>query len=440
MTGILTKRMEDVGMDDINALIDTRVSEGQMIEFKRGVPESKGAVGAWAEDRKLGDRAKETILEEVVAFANAHGGALILGIAEDGGPPAIAYDIAPIQDCADLADRLKLVFRDSVAPQLPRIEVKAVETGVDAGVVVLRTPPSRLAPHRVESSRNCTVRREDRCERLTMREIQDLTLNVSRGLQRLEESLATRQHAFETLMERWVFASYCFGFRITAVPIGQDLPIDRVALDGSIDGRFAPPDIRVLKTAPGSNPSGDDIFGMDRAYGLDPRDWRLGLRSVKAEEIKTKPDSKGERRASLEMGSSGAIELILASKMAPSTRNPRDFTYRQLVNTVPVFEFARVCMWADTVRNAASSPGAEYAITVQTHASGGVSLVQSGSRPSNNLPHDDSIHLTNAVFPPYELGPTTDIGLLCAQFEWDFWSAIGQDVAKRQGNTTVVRI
>ena len=147
-------------------------------------------------DGRIGDRARNEILEEVVAFANAYGGALVLGIAEDGAKPPVAASITPLPRCADLTERLRLVFRNCVEPQLPTIEIIPVPTDGDKGVIVFRTGRSRLGPHRVTPTLMCPIRRADRCDPLSMREIQDMTLNLARGTERLERRLRERSRKF----------------------------------------------------------------------------------------------------------------------------------------------------------------------------------------------------------------------------------------------------
>ena len=133
---------------------------------------------------KLGSYAKDRILREVVAFANAYGGVLVLGIDESDEKPAVATGIAPIPRCEDLAESLKLVFRDRVEPQLARIDIAGIPTEGDGyGVVVIRVGKSRLAPHRDRRTLICPVRSADRSEEMTMRQIQDMTLNTARGLE-----------------------------------------------------------------------------------------------------------------------------------------------------------------------------------------------------------------------------------------------------------------
>lgn len=192
MIDVLSKPADRIGVADVQALIDSEVPEGEQIEFKEALPAEKGKTDPWMDGKNgIGNYARDSILEEAVAFANAHGGALLLGIGESTSPAksAIAANISPIPRCADLAERLKLAFRDCVEPQLPMLEIFSVATENDGGIIVIRVGRSRVAPHRIRTTRHCPVRRSDRCERMTMREMQDMTLNLSRGLERLEQRL-----------------------------------------------------------------------------------------------------------------------------------------------------------------------------------------------------------------------------------------------------------
>ena len=173
-----------IGVPDIESLIASNVPEGEQIEFKESLSTEKGTVdpGTHGKD-KIGNQAKEALLTEAVGFANAYGGAVLLGIRESKTKPPVAAKIAPIQRCADFAERLKLVFRDCVEQQLPRIDIFAVPTEGGSGVVIIRVGQSRLAPHRVKVKkiRTCPIRRADRCEEMSMREIQDMNTECVAG-------------------------------------------------------------------------------------------------------------------------------------------------------------------------------------------------------------------------------------------------------------------
>ena len=83
MTAVLTKPAARIGTGDIQALIAESVPESAQIEFKETLPaKGSGDPDPWMQgDGRIGERARNEILEEVVAFANAYGGALVLGVA-----------------------------------------------------------------------------------------------------------------------------------------------------------------------------------------------------------------------------------------------------------------------------------------------------------------------------------------------------------------------
>ena len=180
MIELLSMPAGQIDSSHIKSFVDSKVPEGEQVEFKQSLPAKDGKFDPWMSgEDKIGDRAKKEILEEVAAFANAHGGALFLGIKESDGKPAVAGEISPVPRCEELAERLKLVFRDCVEPQLPRLEIFAVPVKDGEGIVIIRVGRSRLAPHRVTKTLVCPIRRSDRCEKMTMREIQDMTLNLN---------------------------------------------------------------------------------------------------------------------------------------------------------------------------------------------------------------------------------------------------------------------
>ncbi|MCY4238418.1 MAG: ATP-binding protein [Rhodospirillaceae bacterium] len=141
MIAVLTKPADRFDTSDIQALIDESVPEGAQIEFKERLPaKDSGDPDPWMQgDGKIGDRARNEILEEVVAFANAYGGALVLGVAEDGAKPLVAAGVAPLPRCADLAARFRQVFGTCIDPPLPTLDIVSVPTVDDSGVIVFRT-------------------------------------------------------------------------------------------------------------------------------------------------------------------------------------------------------------------------------------------------------------------------------------------------------------
>ena len=68
---------------------------------------------------------------------------------------------------------------------------------------VFHVPRSRMAPHRHTANKECYVRRADRTEKMTMREIQELTLQVERGLAAIERRFEERRELFSAQFDRF---------------------------------------------------------------------------------------------------------------------------------------------------------------------------------------------------------------------------------------------
>lgn len=201
---VFTKTLEEITPEDIAALVSERYPENEIAEFKGWLPHKDGLTHPWYSGAaEIGDKARNEILAEVVAFANARGGHVLLGIMESNEHPRHALDIEPIPRCAELAERLKLQLRDCVEPQIPLVRVRGIPTKTDgSGVVVIRVPESRSAPHRLTPTRECYFRRADRSEKMTMRDIQDLSLRISRGLDEIDAKYKKRSSEFRVRIEK----------------------------------------------------------------------------------------------------------------------------------------------------------------------------------------------------------------------------------------------
>jgi hypothetical protein len=215
---LFSKPLQQVDASDIQQLVDERCAESSEVEFKRTLPDSKGAVAQWITGKDaIGDYARDQVLGELVAFANATGGFVILGIGETQDKPPRAKEIVPLPRVGELARRFEDQIRTCVDPQLSRFGVKPVITdGSDAGVLILYTGASRRAPHRLTTNLHSYVRRGSSSVRMSMHEIQDMTLNVARGTAGVEGIFNDRMNKFHewgTPFAKWS------AFRVTAVPL-----------------------------------------------------------------------------------------------------------------------------------------------------------------------------------------------------------------------------
>ena len=405
MIEMLSKPIGEIGLGDIQALIDSEVPEGEQIEFKRELPRRKGNADLWASKNEIGDYARNGILEEAVAFANAYGGVLLLGIDESSTKPPAATAIRAIPRCEDLADRLKSMFVNCVEPQPVRFVIFGVPTEVDgSGVVIIRVGKSRLSPHRVTTTLACPVRRADQCRKMTMREIQDMTLNVSRGLQGLKERLSDRSERFQEEFGHLRPSNDKFGIRMTAVPVIDEIQLDRISQHGRLLGNL---DTKWVTVAGGND--GRDLI---KPPDFPPVFWRPLLRGARAQrEISGVHPTHFSYR---EIYCDGLVEFGFVSVA--------DAEHYLLCPDWPLVMFANLVAWADHFRRQADAPTVEYALEVETCNRGSTGFV------AYRRVWPEAPRLPNTKFPTYPLNAADEITVLLARFYRDFWNSMGEDV------------
>lgn len=433
MIAILSKPADRIGVEDIQELIDSQVPEGQEIEFKESLPARDGSTDRWMDGgSKIGDRARNVVLEESVAFANAYGGALVLGIAQSRTKPEVADRKTPVPRCTDLAERLKLVFRDSVDPQIPSLEIFAVRTDGDGGVVIIRVGKSRMAPHRVEPTRRCTIRRSDRCEQMSMREIQDLTLNTSRGLERMEQRLRRRSERFTEEFNCLETPEQAYGIRVTAVPIGEEIQFDRVYREYQLcQGLYEPWHSISIQ-------SGQSMASLQ--FPLMADIWRPKLRSARSEYYREA--SKVDLQIYREIHCDGLVEIGLTNcHVFNDGMRSRPRIYADW----PIVLFSNLLVWADRVRNAALLPTVEYAVDAELYIRSDGVIITTNRHHSFYVPNGAAGAMSNSIRypgemlggPRYSLGEQSEITDLIELFERDFWNSIGQDSSYSERNFVI---
>ena len=422
MFNVISKPADQIGMNDIKALIASQVPEGEQIEFKETLPATGKSPDPWILGKnKISEGARDKVLEEAVAFANAHGGALLIGIKESVTKLPVATEIKALPRCAELAERLGLMFRDCVEPQIPRLEVFGVPTEGESGVVVIRVGQSRLAPHRVRTTRVCPVRRADRCESMTMREIQDMTLNVSRGMESFERRLAARSERFQEEIDRLDTPTDSFGLRLTTLAVGEEVQFDRVFRQRKIiDELYTPWRTVIWK-------KGNDSRRLEGLPEFPPIYWRPILRGARAD---IHPPANSHLYTGYqELHCDGLIELGFVTCNHVSPLDP----------DLPLVMFANTIVWANYIRRQSSAPLAEYGLEVEIHVTGNSVRVGKYNDPifkamtasAAAQGHDREVDnyfpkISNVKFPKYSLVSEETPAKLLSIFNQDFWNWLGK--------------
>lgn len=199
MTGIRTKPLDEVIWQDIELLGASGAAEDAMLEFKGLLPEKNGRDHPWYAGRDvMTDHTRDELAAEVVAFANAYGGRLIIGIAETQDRPRKATGTAPLPRCGKFAEQFEQALRSLVDPPIGGLQIKAIvdPTSEDAGAVVIAVPASDLAPHGIGRPPAAYVRRGTSCEQMTMRDLQSVFWDARTKQQRID---AIRSKSIERL-------------------------------------------------------------------------------------------------------------------------------------------------------------------------------------------------------------------------------------------------
>ena len=430
MTDILSKPIDQITRADIESLVTSGVPEGERMEFKRELPaERKGKKDPWMDDqRKIARYAQNKILKGVVSFANAYGGVLVLGIEEDGkAQPAVAKNIYPIPKCEDLAGRFRKIFRDCVEPKLPSCDIFAVDTGGEgAGVVVFRVPGrSRLAPHRITKTWICPIRRWDRSEDMTMREIQDMTLNVARGHERLDKKLQEREEKFKNEFKRLSTPECAYGVRITAVPVGDDLRLQRICGPwGKLVEGLSTPGVTVARHIPGTSTTIEELR-CQRYHDVGYTLWTPQLRAARSRSLyEHLPNVTPTHDAYLELHCDGLVEFGWVEVIEDTNKVPlflNDF----------VLVLANVICWVHALRRYAGAGQVEYAVQIAVHVENEKLFVVPAMNSDTHISHPldrfaGQLSSGLTMMPTYTLFEISEAEEILSTFEHDLCNAGGK--------------
>lgn len=395
------KRLSDLTKEDIAHLVDNGVQEGAEIEFKEAIPGNNGPEN-WSHSKNIHDGSRDQLLKHIVAFANAHGGVLVIGVRESSGKPSRAAEVVGIPFCDELVSRLTLQCSDVIDPPIPLLELHAVQTNEGGnGVVVARVPRSRRAPHRLASNRKAYVRRRDSSVEMDMREIQDLTLFVDRGLASIKADFKRQRDQFGTDMRDLADTSLrFFGLRATAIPLSP-ISVDRIYLSPDYDlpdisfkqsnGRVL--QFRLAADSPVPILRGTRYVdgGVDPEFGDSREAYTDGVIEYRFWRTERKPD-------------------------APEFGIGADLALGIFLNTVVAAEW---------FRQFAGAPAVEYGLEFEIWLNG-PNLFPITTKTLSRYGRG---YRRSTTFPQYSIGPPSEFQTLSAIFEQDFWNGAGIDLA-----------
>jgi hypothetical protein len=385
------RSIDELTKDDIDQLVKDQVIEDSSIEFKREIELDPGG--------RVKDGSRNDVAREIVAFANSDGGTLIIGIEESDDDPKRAIAVKPVTNCHDLAERLRRAAYEIIEPKLPMFHSRAIEIRYGAGVIVFSVPHSRRAPHRVEPLRDCFRRIGSESRKMTMREIQELTLAVASEADRLNARFVELNHGYDALVPGIRQQMSGEGilplqqFKFIAVPINP-LWIRPVA--GRSD--LAPVSVGVDYTVQGQ-----------RIRVNDP--WSGSSRPAR-------PIVRGERRSKTSSTAALVDEIHADGSVVLSIlRLTIEINLGLVLNQV-----ATLLVTIDKMRNAAGSGDAEYAIEMSLEIKK-TPILRLGSEAFL----DEDCYFESGIvrFPRYSYGTKAERSLLMAEIAQDIVHSAG---------------
>lgn len=125
---------DEIDLDTLQRLVDDEMPEDRQLEYKRELHLNT-------------KEQKREFLADVSAFANADGGHLIVGIAEENGVTAEVCGIPGTGSSDELLQQIQNLVRDGVEPNIHGINIKTVDVKEDRVVLVIHIPQSWSKPH-----------------------------------------------------------------------------------------------------------------------------------------------------------------------------------------------------------------------------------------------------------------------------------------------------
>lgn len=391
---VFTKAIIDLTTADIDKVVADQLPESSELEFKQEF--ELDASG------KIRDSSRNDIAKEIVAFANADGGTLIIGIVESDDDPHRAADFLLVADCNAQTERLRRAIYEIIEPKLPFLHACGIEMDGSAGVIVFSVPASHRAPHRLEASKECFRRANNESRKMTMREIQELTLSVASQAGRIDQRFAaldTERTAFVNEFKAQIGNfDNAFWMAMAAVPLNA-ISLGRVVRRAELA-----PAMPVVKFMLLGEP-----WRHDYPWG---REHRRGVPIVRGERRTMISSNKGMLD---EIYSDGCANIAM---LAPGAN-------RVFVGWL-ISQIATMLQTIQMLRRAAGAADTEYAVAVDIRTTGPSPIALSFGE-SFDFRMGETYHFPQRTltFPRYSFGPDAEAPILIGEILQDILHAAG---------------
>ena len=196
----------------MKAFCDEQIEENRRVEYKKAFS---------SKDEK------KQIAKEISAFANTHGGIILVGVGEKDRKPKLPID--GIDYVKGLNEKVtSIALKNIYPPVFPEIQVCEFGDTLEKAVVVIRVQESDETPHTVENTTGIYVRVDSQSEpqRAPFEEIEWLMNRRKKAVENRERLLRRAEERFDNQPTRQNFKAFqC----VSVIPVFPHAPL--VALE-----------------------------------------------------------------------------------------------------------------------------------------------------------------------------------------------------------------
>jgi len=159
--------VRNLDKESIIEFLSLKMPEGSQIDYKENL----------SGDSKY--EAYKEFLKDIIAFANAHGGLLLMGVKEPSDDLPIQTQALGIAYGDRIAKDLERLASTSIDPRIPGLLIRAVQIQNDKYTIIIYIPPSLIRPHMVsyKGHRSFYIRHSESSVPMTTHEIRDTVLS-----------------------------------------------------------------------------------------------------------------------------------------------------------------------------------------------------------------------------------------------------------------------
>ncbi|MFA7578508.1 MAG: ATP-binding protein, partial [Candidatus Muiribacteriota bacterium] len=178
--------LEEVTIEDIQLLVDNRVSESLYLDYKREM---------WGEY----ESSNKELSRDVSSFANAHGGFIILGIEEDndGNPKKMTG----VENVDRNILRIRQVCNAGIQPVITGLKIHDVRMDKNKSIIIVYIPDSFGKPHMVLHDYRCYMRYERGKNPMNIYQIEELFRSREKHSEKIREFLEKRNSELQSLVK-----------------------------------------------------------------------------------------------------------------------------------------------------------------------------------------------------------------------------------------------